>query len=69
MHMWQFKDANTIPTILCMSNDLICGYITGIQDESYASCEICHNLSEFYKYTSANYFAIIYAAINWQVML
>ena len=30
---WQFKYANTITTVLCMSNSLIYGYNIGIYDE------------------------------------
>ena len=37
--MQLFKYANTIPTVLCMSNGLIRGYITGIHDkEIVTSC-------------------------------
>ena len=53
IYEWQLKYANTIPTVICMSNGLICGYITGIYDKEllgYASCEMCHDLSEFYNY-------------------
>ena len=30
IYAWQFKDANTMPTVLCMSNGLICDYITDV---------------------------------------
>ena len=33
IYVHQFKYTNTISTVLCMSNDLICGYITGIHDK------------------------------------
>ena len=65
---WQFKYANTIPTVLRMSNGLICGYITGIHGNRivtlYASCEICHNASLLSNILSADYFAIMYVADN-----
>ena len=39
IYVQQFKYANTIPTVLCMSNGLICGYITSIRDkEIVTSC-------------------------------
>ena len=31
IYVWQFKYANsTVSTVLCMSNDIICGYIIGV---------------------------------------
>ena len=49
--------ANTIPTVLCMSNGLIYGHIAGIhfclltkEASCHISHEICCNPSEFYDY-------------------
>ena len=50
--------ADTMPTVLCMSNGLIYDYIAGIhffclltkEASCHASREICHNPSEFYNY-------------------
>ena len=30
IYAWHFEYANTMPTILCTSNGVICGYVTGI---------------------------------------
>ena len=40
---WQFKYVNTILIILCMSNGLICAYITSIHDKRIVtSCTTWH---------------------------
>ena len=51
--MQHFKYANTVPTVLCMNNNLICGYTVGVHLSLYtnemqhqALCEICRNPSE-----------------------
>ena len=33
IYSWQFKYVNAIHTVLCISNGLICPYITGIHDK------------------------------------
>ena len=56
----------TMPTVLCMSNGLICGYITGIhfclyakEVSHHASLEICHSSLKFYEYYYVDYMPII----------
>ena len=45
-----------MPTVLCMSNGLICDYVTDIyfyvpvDKTHHESCEICYDPSQFYKY-------------------
>ena len=56
------QDASTIPTVLCTSHGLTCGYIIGINDKGIAmSCvmQICHNRSEFNDYYLVYYPLII----------
>ena len=43
MYAWQFKYANTIPSVLSMSNDLIRGYITGIHDKTIVTLHHWHS--------------------------
>ena len=75
-YKWQFKYANTIPTILCTSNGLTCGYITGIRDKRIVTSHITWNLPQSIKISwllpsilFANYSAILYPANNSQLML
>ena len=75
-YTWKFKYANTITTILCTSNGLICGYITGIHDKKTLMWCVTWNLPQsigilrsLSSTLSTNYFAIIYAANNSQLTL
>ena len=43
---WRFKYANTIPTVLCVNNGIICGYITGIHDKRTVTSWV--NLLQFF---------------------
>ena len=68
-YLWQFKYVNAILIVLCMSNGLICAYITGIHDKRIVtSCTTWHlpqTIRVFWLLSSipsADYFAIIYAA-------
>ena len=62
MYTWQFKYANTIPSVLSTSNDLIHGYITSIY-------YLLQSIRLLPSILSANYFVIMYAADNSQFML
>ena len=58
---------NAILIVLCMSNGLICAYITGIHDKrmSHHAHDICCKQLEFSaSILSVNYFVTIYAADN-----
>ena len=59
--------------VLCISNGLICVYITDIRDKRIvASSDICHKQSVFSlssSILSAGCFAIIYTTDNSQLML
>ena len=73
---WQFNYANTIPTVSCTSNGLICGYVTGIHDErifmlcvTWNLLQSIENLQLSSNILSANYFVIICAANKSQVTL
>ena len=63
---------HTLPTILCMSNDLVCGCIIGIcfylqakEATSHVPCKICRNLLEF---MSKNLIIIILYANNLMII-
>ena len=67
VYMWQFNYANTstVPIVPCVSNNLICGYITGVhfcpQAVDKRSIMWCfHNPSEFYEYYFMYYMLIIW---------
>ena len=73
---WQFKYANTIPTVLYMSNGLICGYITGICNKGIVTSCITQNLPQstgilglLSSILSTNYFATLNAADNSELTL
>ena len=76
IYAWKFKYANTIPTVLSMSNGLICGYITGTHDKRIFTYCVKWNLLQLIRILqllssilSTYYFAIIYVANNSQVTL
>ena len=52
IYAWQFKYANTIPTVVCTNNGLICGYITGIHDKRIVISVVTKNLPHFIRMIS-----------------
>ena len=60
-----------VPTVLWTSNDLICGYITGIhfcqwtKASCHTSCKICRNPSKFYEHYLIFYMPIIIYVIDY----
>ena len=74
--MWHFKYANTIPTFQCISNGLICGYITGIHNKRIILSWVMWNLSHSIRILwllssipSTSCFVIIRTADKSQLML
>ena len=69
------ESSNTIPTVLCTNNGLICGYITSICSDKFSyhvSHGICRNPGILWllaSIISVNYFMIIYAADDSNVTL
>ena len=62
----QFKYANTVPTVLCTSNGLICDYTTGIHDKRIVTLRIMWNLQRFIFYGNClTYYLLI---VLWNYM-
>ena len=75
IYVWQFEYANIIPTVLCMSIDLMCHYITDIHNKRiFMSCFICNMpwsngiLLLLSSILCTGYYVMLYAQVTLYVM-